>query len=533
MKKGLWIWGGCMFWFLFMAASLCRADDLWQDIGKEMLNVKVVLIDPVNSKVIYAGTDKGIFKSEDAGSSWRNIFLTKGSNRGVNLLLFDPKDNNAIYAVTGSGLFYSPNDGSRWDRIFKGKNYFEADCLTAAILPNGIYLGTKQGLFISRDKGRSWDKELGRLGSAQIFNIAYSYKEPGCLYLASTDGVFKSKDSGKSWERVFIAHPSENGQEIDSGYEDQDEEAGYSEIRYLVIDPNNPKYLYLATNRGIYESKDSGMSWKMFPAYGLLSRDVNFLLFSGQAQFYCVSKSGIFTYQDSAWRELSFTLGVSKINFIALDKNAYLYACADKGLFKLNLGHTYTPRGSDILTEYSKDEPGIQEVQKAAIKYAEVDPDKIMRWRKQAAKRALLPHLTVGMDRDNNRTVSSSIWGIYGSNGSPGKYFVGPDDETKYNNKNWGVSLTWELGDLIFSDDQTNIDVRSRLMVELRNDVLDEVNKIYFERIRVKMELDNLSIEDRKKRFEKELRVRELTASIDALTGGYFSRSVKLNGGVR
>jgi len=182
------------------------------------------------------------------------------------------------------------------------------------------------------------------------------------------------------------------------------------------------------------------------------------------------------------------------------------------------------------LTEYSKDEPGIQEVQKAAIKYAEVDPEKIMRWRKQAAKRALLPHLTVGIDRDNNRTVANSIWG---SSTSGGSYYIGPDDETKYNNKNWGISLTWELGDLIFSDDQTNIDVRSRLMVELRNDVLDEVNKIYFERIRVKMELDNLTIEDRKKRFEKELRVRELTASIDALTGGYFSRSVKLNGGAR
>ena len=363
MKKGLWIWSSCMFWFIFLAASLCFADDLWQDIGKEMLNVRVVLIDPVNPKVIYAGTDKGIFKSEDMGNSWRNIFLAKGSSSGINLLLFDPKDNNAIYAITGSGLFFSPNNGSRWKLIFKGKNYFEADCLSAAILSNGIYLGTKQGLFISRDKGRSWHKELGKLGNTQIFNIAYSLKEPDCLYIASTDGVFKSKDSGKSWERVFIAHPSENGQEIEGGYEDQDEETRYSEIRYLAIDPNNPKYLYLATNRGIYESKDNGVSWKMFPECGLLNRDVYFLLFSGQSQLYCLSKSGIFTYQDSGWRELSFTLGVNKINFIILDKNAYLYACADKGLFKLKLEHTYTSRGSDILTEYSKDEPGIQEVQ--------------------------------------------------------------------------------------------------------------------------------------------------------------------------
>ena len=60
-------------------------------------------------------------------------------------------------------------------------------------------------------------------------------------------------------------------------------------------------------------------------------------------------------------------------------------------------------------------------------------------------------------------------------------------------------------------------------MVELRDDILDEVTKLYFERIRIKMELDNLSIEDRKKRFEKELKLQELTASLDGLTGGYFS----------
>jgi hypothetical protein len=64
-------------------------------------------------------------------------------------------------------------------------------------------------------------------------------------------------------------------------------------------------------------------------------------------------------------------------------------------------------------------------------------------------------------------------------------------------------------------------------MVQLREDVLDEVNKTYFERIRVKAELDSLSIEERKKKFEKELRIQELTASLDALTGGYFSRQLE------
>ncbi|MFH1413878.1 MAG: hypothetical protein ABIG56_03440, partial [Candidatus Omnitrophota bacterium] len=79
----------------------------------------------------------------------------------------------------------------------------------------------------------------------------------------------------------------------------------------------------------------------------------------------------------------------------------------------------------------------------------------------------------------------------------------------------------------IWNNDQTSIDVRSRLMVQLRDDILDEVTKIYFERLRVINEINSLSITEKKRRFEKELRLRELTAYLDGLTGGYFSDYIR------
>jgi ABC-type phosphate transport system auxiliary subunit len=65
-------------------------------------------------------------------------------------------------------------------------------------------------------------------------------------------------------------------------------------------------------------------------------------------------------------------------------------------------------------------------------------------------------------------------------------------------------------------------------MVELREDILDQLNKLYFERLRVKSELDNLALEDRRKRFDKQLKLEELTASLDALTSGYYSEQLRL-----
>ncbi|MBN2831131.1 MAG: hypothetical protein JXL82_02480 [Candidatus Omnitrophica bacterium] len=516
MRKRACFSSAAVFCFMFLAASLCWAGNSWENIGREMRNARTVVVDPDDVKNIYLGTDRGLFKSENSGESWRNLFLSKTKSIGINFLLFDPADKNIIYAATDSGLFCSSNKGLKWDRIFKGKNNFEVDCLAAAVLRGVIYLGTKQGLFVSRDKGRSWHKEQGKLEVAQIFHIVSFSEELKLLYLACSDGVFKSIDSGESWERVFVSTPKDNGGEEGNGEEDQDEETKYSDIRYMAVDPNNPKFLFLATSRGIYQSKDEGISWSAFSEYGLLNRDISFLLCSKEAQLYSVSKSGIFAYKAPAWEELSFGFSFKKVNFIALDKNNTFYACLDSGLFRLVSEVSF--KGSEILTGYFNNEPTISEVQREAIKYAEVSPDKISRWRKQAAKRAWLPSLKLNFGRD-----TTDLWHWESGSSAIGQ----SGDDLLRRGKDaldWDVSVSWDLSELIWSTDQTSIDVRSRLMVQLRDDILDEVNKLYFERIRVKMELDNLSIEDRKKRFEKELRLRELTASIDALTGGYFSQ---------
>ena len=523
MKRRKWLWGfSSTALFVLLALSLSWAGNDWDNISKEMRNARVVLIDPDDTNLIYLGTDKGLFKSYDAGESWKNLFLTKVKNISVNYIFLKPEDKNIFYVATEEGLFYSEDKGARWSRIFKGKDSLEANCSSVVAFKESIFLGTNQGLFISKDRGRSWHKQEGRLGRAVIFNILSFYKNPALLYISSSDGVFKSMDYGKNWERVFIStFKGSEEEEDDNGLEDIDEEAGYSDIRYLAICLNNPAKLFLATSTGIYQSSDGGLNWEKFSDFGLLSYDVSFLFCAEEFRIYCATKSGVFVYAKDRWEELSLGLSFKKVNFLASDKNNNLYACLDSGLFRLSLKEPSEKK--DITEDYFNNEPTIAEVQREAIKYAEVSPEKISSWRRQAAKKAWLPKLTLKSDIDRNKTISKSIWGTSGTGTYDGKHYVGPDDETRYNNFNWNVSLAWDFGDLIWNSAQTSIDVRSRLMVQLRDSILDEVNKIYFERIRVKAEIDNLSIEDRKKRFEKELKLKELTASLDGLTGGLFS----------
>ncbi len=514
----------CVCCFSYVFAS----DIAWDDLSAGNARLKTVLVDSFNPRLIYFGSDQGVFKSKDSGRNWRNILSLRGQNRTINFLLSAQQN---LYAATGNGLYFSADQGKNWRQIFKGKNDLEKECLALAVSSDTLYLGTSQGLFVSRDKGRLWSRGQGNIGKSQILAIVCDSSPSGYIYLTCTDGVFRSKDAGKNWERIFVASPAEEENGDTENNADEDSAQQSSEIRYLALDPDNPTHLYLATSHGVYKTQDQGQTWQALSDYGLLNKEVRFLLVSARSELYAASKSGIFRYDRDRWQELSFALEAGEIKSLSLDKQDNLYAAADKGLFKANLKYLSADREENIIAAYSKDEPQINEIQQAAVRYAEVEPEKIARWRRQAAKRAFLPKVTVGMDTDRNRTTSNSIWGTYPSNGTPGRYYVGPDDETRYNNNNWNVSLTWELGDLIWNDDQTNIDVRSRLMVELRDDILDEVTKAYFERLRVKMELDNLAIEERKKRSEKELRLQELTASLDALTGGYFSQQLKLKTG--
>ena len=59
--------------------------------------------------------------------------------------------------------------------------------------------------------------------------------------------------------------------------------------------------------------------------------------------------------------------------------------------------------------------------------------------------------------------------------------------------------------------------------MQLRDDILDEITRTYFERRRLQIDSYMSPPEDLKLKLEKELRIQELTADLDALTGGCFS----------
>jgi len=170
-----------------------------------------------------------------------------------------------------------------------------------------------------------------------------------------------------------------------------------------------------------------------------------------------------------------------------------------------------------IQTVSLEKEPTILELQRAAIRYAEVNPDKITNWRKQAAARALMPEVSVGYNNDIDDTISTST-----SNGRT-NFWIGPDDTSS----GWDFTARWDLGDLIYNSAQTSIDSRSKLMAELRNDIMEQLNTAYFERKKLQKQIEKIIDKESQPYIERELRIEELTATIDGLTGGYLTQRLE------
>jgi photosystem II stability/assembly factor-like uncharacterized protein len=509
-----------LVWLSVLAGRLLAGDFTWEIISAENLDFRAVAVDNYDNRIIFAGQSGYLLKSDNAGKDWRRVLSIRGRRRNINTIMVSSDHRNLVYAASDSGLYRSVDAGEHWVKIFRGKNEKEGQCNTIGVWNQLILVGTKAGLLISRDNGRSWYKQGEGLSGQEVYSIDLGPGENKTIYLAAEKGVFKSLDAGVTWERIFSVLPA--GKEDTETVDPPEDCLVESRILYFVkADKVKPQLIYLATAQGVYQSLDQGKSWKKLTEYGLLDPTVKMLAQPDSLEILALTGGGVFEFQNERWQEYVIGLAAGKLGCIFLDRAGNIYLAGEKGIYRGSPRKALNYSGSSFLDEYLKTEPDIRRVQEEAIRYAELSPEKIARWRKEAARKAWLPRVSVGLDRN-----STDLWHWEG--GSTTKN----DDDILRRGKDtldWDVSLSWDLSELIWNEAQSAIDVRSKLMVELREDILDQVNKLYFERLRVRSELDNLAMEDRPKRFQKQLRLKELTASLDALTSGFYSEQLRLS----
>jgi hypothetical protein len=157
-------------------------------------------------------------------------------------------------------------------------------------------------------------------------------------------------------------------------------------------------------------------------------------------------------------------------------------------------------------------EPEVAEVQKAAARHAGFDLAKAASWKKRAANSAWLPEVSVRVKKES-----------FANDGE--KY----NTETPYQTFTAGeglffeVGARWSLDALVFDRRELEASREGAAVFGEYKKLMEEVSRIYFERKLLLAETSGGN-PAKDKLVEKQIRIQELTAMLDALTGGQFSR---------
>ena len=502
---------------LWIGLSLGFSFDSQGELGNLMGKEVISLASHHNSpSLMYAATEDALFITDDEGMSWRQIYYNKEANKKINLVAVSYFPEDKVYLATQNGLYESQNEGSDWLKVFKGMTDLESDNIAVGITENRIYLGTKEGLFISRDNAKNWQKIGSQFMDSVISNIAIDPLSR-TIYIGCQKGIFCSEDDGDSWRRIFVIYSSEIPDE-DLGDYDSEISTAFSPIKCLHFS-NTSKRLYIVVSTGIYYTDDKGVSYQRITQQGLPNLSINSIVESNNI-LVCATKNGVFKLGKHSWQKMKINSGDFSLttNELLISVNNAMWIATDNGVCVMdvvqgsqqNQANDSRIEQEEVSIEYFdnlfNDEPTIEEVHKAAIDYAEANLNKIKRWRTQSKLKALLPSFSIGYDKV-----------IYGS--SSGAMAIGPRD--------WNFDMSWDLKDIVWSSDQTSIDSRSRLTVQLRQDILEQVTYYYFERKKLKYELHFNPPQNPKEQFLKELELERITAILDGFTDNLFLSRVE------
>ncbi len=239
--------------------SALGQDGTWTTHGPFGGSVYCLVSDPSNAATLYAGTDRGVYRSDDAGVTWSAANAGLPAFR-VETIAIDPTSPSTLYAgtltpngVQSVGIFKSTDGAESWTAINDGlidpiTGISPLDVWSLAIDPRNpktILAGSRfSEIFKSTDGGETWRfKTLGGYNvgletSAFQFDPANSFQ----VLAASTQGLLRSIDGGETW-------------------------GGYGNVNNsfftLVTDPSSATTLYAGNinGSGIFKSTDGGAHW--------------------------------------------------------------------------------------------------------------------------------------------------------------------------------------------------------------------------------------------------------------------------------
>jgi len=289
-------------------------------------SIGTVTLDPRDPNVVWVGTGEnnaqrsvsfgdGVYKSEDAGRTWKNVGLKASEHIGR--IVIDPRDSKVVYVAAQGplwseggdrGLYKSTDGGETWTKLLAGEKWAgvndvdldprNPDIILASTWQRHRqvwgYLagGPESALHRSTDGGKTWKKLSGVPEGEGRIGLARSASAPDITYAIveatnNRGGVYRSVDNGVSWERRggsfsssslyyneiwvdpndpqrVIAVDVQNQVSNDGGrtWSQLGESSKHVDNHAIWIDPADSDHIINGNDGGLYETFDGARSWR-------------------------------------------------------------------------------------------------------------------------------------------------------------------------------------------------------------------------------------------------------------------------------
>lgn len=170
--------------------------------------IKVLSYTEDGKNGIYAGTDKGLYRTYDISKGWEKVFFPEGIDDNIFVVYTTPLQPETVYVGTAvSGVLVSRDNGETWQQMSDVPERVPVSSIMVDPKdPAKIYVGTTQTFYLSRDGGETWTRRGGNLPLGNYTSILINPENTDEIYVASSlesdGGIFYSDDAGWNWTRI-------------------------------------------------------------------------------------------------------------------------------------------------------------------------------------------------------------------------------------------------------------------------------------------------------------------------------------------
>jgi photosystem II stability/assembly factor-like uncharacterized protein len=218
-------------------------DDSWHHLGCNDNGITAVAFDPRDRRVIYTSAGNGLWRSLDAGQSWRmcnSWDMTEGRDVAV-----DPNAPDHVYLALPDGVAVSTDRAQTLVRRENGlpaRGKYTQALKVDRTKAGRVLAACEIGIYLTDDAAQHWRQVLPT--KETVTDIQQSPHDPAhWLAVTQSAGAWQSRDRGLTWI-TFPGVPSDRA------------------LYNVTFDVTNPQRLAIGSwARGVLTTEDGGKTW--------------------------------------------------------------------------------------------------------------------------------------------------------------------------------------------------------------------------------------------------------------------------------